>query len=132
MARYHINKKGEAGLCRATTGKCPFGGANVHYSSKEEARIGYEKTKVNIVIPNVNLEKKLDKAELLLIETSKKTLEGKLRDYFIALDSIKDKTNVEAYYAIPEGNMDTYENAWGTVRNITAILEKNKRELGLV
>lgn len=43
MARYHINGKGEPGVCRATQ-KCPFGDLQEdHYSSPEEARKGYEK-----------------------------------------------------------------------------------------
>lgn len=41
MATYHINARGEAGLCRATKA-CPFGDASAHYESQEEARAAYE------------------------------------------------------------------------------------------
>jgi hypothetical protein len=41
MARYHINYKGEPGVCRAKK-TCPFGDAEHHYSSKETARTAYK------------------------------------------------------------------------------------------
>ncbi len=43
MAKYHVNAEGKAGLCRATTGKCPFGGELEHYSTADDARKAYEK-----------------------------------------------------------------------------------------
>ena len=43
MARFHVNRKGEAGKCRAFTGNCPFGGDADHYRSPEEARAAFEK-----------------------------------------------------------------------------------------
>lgn len=43
MARFHVNPAtGEAGLCRAHNGKCPFGGADAHHDSIEAARSSYE------------------------------------------------------------------------------------------
>ena len=43
MARFHINPKtGNPGQCRAQQA-CPFGGAEDHYSSQEEARAAYER-----------------------------------------------------------------------------------------
>lgn len=42
MARFHINNAGNAGLCRATKGGCPFGGDDAHYPSKESAREAFE------------------------------------------------------------------------------------------
>lgn len=44
MAKYHITAKGNPGLCRATK-RCPLGGENEHYSTKEEAQKAYEKEK---------------------------------------------------------------------------------------
>ena len=41
MARYHINAKGEPGVCRAQQ-SCPFGGAEDHYGSADEARQAFE------------------------------------------------------------------------------------------
>lgn len=40
--RYHINHKGEAGVCRATNGGCPFGGEADHFTSPEAARAHFE------------------------------------------------------------------------------------------
>ena len=42
MAKYHINGKGEPGVCRAQK-NCPFGDADHHYSSAEEAREAFER-----------------------------------------------------------------------------------------
>ena len=43
MPRYHINNKGNPGVCHATK-SCPFGDLlGDHYNSAEEARIAYEK-----------------------------------------------------------------------------------------
>ena len=42
MAKYHINPKtGNAGICRAQAGGCPFGGDDEHYSTREEALTAY-------------------------------------------------------------------------------------------
>lgn len=41
---YHINDKGEPGLCSAEIGNCRFGNANSHYPDKDTARLAYEKS----------------------------------------------------------------------------------------
>lgn len=41
MAKIHINSNGEPGVCKATTGACPFGSEDTHFSSKEEAAKAY-------------------------------------------------------------------------------------------
>lgn len=43
MAKYHINKKGVPAVCRAKVGKCPFGDAESHYASVEEAQKAADK-----------------------------------------------------------------------------------------
>jgi len=43
MAKFHINYKGEAGECNASSGNCPFGDDEEHFASKESARAAYEK-----------------------------------------------------------------------------------------
>lgn len=42
MAKYHINKEGNPGLCSAESGNCPFGGDANHYSSRANARRAFE------------------------------------------------------------------------------------------
>jgi len=43
MTKYHLNPTtGDPGLCKAVNGRCPFGTDEEHFSSKEEARAGYE------------------------------------------------------------------------------------------
>lgn len=44
MARFHINPEtGQAGPCRSTQGKCPFGGASDHFDTLQEATVAAEK-----------------------------------------------------------------------------------------
>ena len=38
MAKYHIKKDGMPGVCRAQDGKCPLGGNDEHFPTKEEAQ----------------------------------------------------------------------------------------------
>ena len=46
MAKYHINPKtGNPGRCAATSGNCPFGDDDHHYSSPEDAAQAYERSK---------------------------------------------------------------------------------------
>ena len=40
--KFHVNSKGEAGVCKAQNGGCPFGGEAEHYSSGDEARAAFE------------------------------------------------------------------------------------------
>jgi hypothetical protein len=40
---YHINAKGDAGLCKAVKGNCPFGDADEHFTTPEAARAAFEK-----------------------------------------------------------------------------------------
>lgn len=47
MAKYHITKKGEPGVCRATKA-CPLGDESNHYESKEEASEAFEASQKNI------------------------------------------------------------------------------------
>lgn len=43
MTKYHISPKtGAPGVCKASTKPCPIGGADEHYSSKQEAQRAYE------------------------------------------------------------------------------------------
>lgn len=41
MGNIHINSNGEPGVCKAVNGKCPFGSADSHFKSSEEAEKGY-------------------------------------------------------------------------------------------
>ena len=43
MAKYHISKSGKPAICRATK-KCPLGGAESHYASKEEAQAAIDES----------------------------------------------------------------------------------------
>ena len=49
---YHINNKGEPGICEATINTCPFGNFDGHYSDTDTARKSYENFMNNITQPN--------------------------------------------------------------------------------
>ena len=42
MAKFHVNKAGDPGRCRAILGQCPFGGSESHYTNKDDARKAFE------------------------------------------------------------------------------------------
>jgi hypothetical protein len=43
MAKFHIKPDGTVAPCKATKGKCPYGGEENHYATKEEAQIAFQK-----------------------------------------------------------------------------------------
>ena len=44
MAKYHVSTDGNPRVCSASEGKCPFGGNENHYTSKEAARAAFEES----------------------------------------------------------------------------------------
>lgn len=42
MTKYHVNEKGEPGVCNAREGNCPFASDENHFSTKDDARKFYE------------------------------------------------------------------------------------------
>lgn len=44
MAKFHLNSNGDAGICKASQGNCPFGGDEDHFTSPEAARSAFEAT----------------------------------------------------------------------------------------
>lgn len=62
--KYHINDKGEAGICSAVH-KCRFGrDADQHYDTVEEARTAYEKEKIDELFPTGIEKDKIGRREL--------------------------------------------------------------------
>ncbi len=54
-AKYHVNSEtGDAGLCRAEHGKCPFGSADEHYDSPLKARDAFEQAQSGSFIKHVS------------------------------------------------------------------------------
>lgn len=43
LKRFHSNSEGNVGVCRATAGRCPFGGDEKHFNTEAEARANFEK-----------------------------------------------------------------------------------------
>lgn len=53
MSKFHVNANGNPGTCSANTGNCPFGGDEVHFSSKDDARTYYELSQKIAAIPTI-------------------------------------------------------------------------------
>jgi hypothetical protein len=52
IMRYHISPTtGNPNICRAQPGNCPFGAEEPHYTSKEDARVGYEELQKPVASP---------------------------------------------------------------------------------
>jgi len=77
MSKFHINSKGEPGICKATSGGCPFGSVEEHYSSKEEAILAYEKIQ-----------------EANLVSTLKRIADSEVAPTELDLDSSKSSNNI--------------------------------------
>lgn len=51
MSKYHINSNGDPGICKVTTGACPFGDSETeHFKNPEEARVFYENKNNTITV----------------------------------------------------------------------------------
>lgn len=100
MAIYHITKAGNPGICRAQHGKCPFGGDDSHYTSKEAAWEAIEKSnesapkrlsksKAPRKTPLERAEDELNKAnkELKAIEKIKR---AKMKEFTAAEKAIRE------------------------------------------
>lgn len=75
MAKFHINKEGNAGRCSATAGKCPFGGAEEHYKTIEDARRAVE-------------NQYMEKDQMSANKNTKETQKQKNREISESLDSL--------------------------------------------
>ncbi len=76
MSKFHLNPKGEPGPCRAEK-NCPFGGPEMHFSSKEEARLFYEQNQNTFAVDKYALmtDAELEATEVALLaeRTASKT-----------------------------------------------------------
>ena len=64
MAKYHINSKGNPAVCRATKGKCPFGGADQHFESRKDVIAEAERRHEQEATPTGNTGFSVDKLEI--------------------------------------------------------------------
>lgn len=90
MANYHINNEGNAGACRAKKKPCPFGGWDDHYSSKEEAREGYEKQQELLALISTGKTKEHPSTTHALESSLKYT--GKIPKWMNKLSNTAEKT----------------------------------------
>jgi len=113
MAKYHVNSYGEPGACKATKRPCPYGGAEDHYPSKEEAAQAFEKKMENEILTRFE-GKKADSADEHFKE--KVARKRRVEDAVLKLDPAKtvlrvphdkatryyDRQRHNEYYVHPE------------------------------
>jgi hypothetical protein len=63
MPKFHIKPDGTPALCKATKGKCPYGGEESHYNSKEEAYEAFQNKMENKEIVKPENQVYLDKLQ---------------------------------------------------------------------
>jgi len=61
MMKFHVNGNGDAGVCRAQNGGCPFGGEESHFDSVGAARQAFEESMEAQKTPIAKLTKKVRK-----------------------------------------------------------------------
>ena len=95
MSKFHINSKGIPAHCKATKGNCPFGGADSHYDTIEQAqKIADSKGEQEYgILPiensKVDLEKEYNKIKDMISKSKDKKSEEALRT--ILSEISKDK-----------------------------------------
>lgn len=110
LSKYHVNKKGEPGVCRATK-FCPFGGESEHYATRKEAAKAFESAMSSFTIPErkvlslservMKLDEELNKARESGVKMSglalgrrRKTVE-ELVDKLVKAGKTTDKTHAK-------------------------------------
>lgn len=90
MAKYHITKKGEAGLCTAAAGNCPLGSADNHFKTPEEATAAFEKSMEGSVLAPAAKKRPLKE----LNELAKTTTEASVIEEVLARGSHRTFANL--------------------------------------
>lgn len=72
MSKWHNGPKGPS-VCRAVKGKCPFGGADSHFDSKDDAQKAFESQSEQTygLLPGMNSETKTEAKPSVLAENSR-------------------------------------------------------------
>lgn len=108
MARYHINGRGEAGVCHAKQA-CPFGDSSAHYGSREQARQAFEASQVSAV-PTPAM--KAATHELTFTEADRgrhRTQAAELRDLLSSEGAFELPQEQESWWEVDEGGEDYLE-----------------------
>ena len=90
MTKFHINKSGKPSVCKAKSGKCPFGSQESHFDSKEEAEVylSVQNEQHYGILPNTNskLENVFSKEHIEILD---RLNENGFKAYFVG-GSIRD------------------------------------------
>lgn len=58
ISKWHVNKKGETGKCKAVQEQCPFGGEEKHFSTQQAAQNYYEETQQKSLFNDLSANRK--------------------------------------------------------------------------
>lgn len=72
MRKFHVNEKGEPGICKATI-KCQFGEESQHYETAAAARAAFESSMNDVQVTSIT--KKVDNAQLVQVKKIKAGME---------------------------------------------------------
>lgn len=104
MAKYHINGKGVPAICRATQGRCPYGGEGEHYDTHEEAQKAADKKNAgeNGVLAGIgNLRRPGEPIHISNFKQSMDSFKGK--DVRVSYDGKEFEGVVEGSYLSDKG-----------------------------
>lgn len=119
MKNFHVNRKGEPGVCRARAQNCPFGSFDGHFSSEQDARIGYENFVESVVDKN-----KTVKFDMLVSSIERNSFTGGIhfakalaKDSGLPIYFLGDKRLGEDYWVrfvnkLPDGRFIDIEGVW--------------------
>lgn len=110
MAKYHINNQdGNIGVCKATQGKCPFGGDDNHFTSMSGAALAYEERMAAEQVPEPQAKPRPARHHVTWddLSDSERALISKqdtaLRDYYFELRDVSPKlTHQEVWNVVKE------------------------------
>jgi len=107
MAKYHINNEtGKIGLCKSTQGKCPFGGADNHFTSLAGAAQAYEEKMSAQELPAPQSKRKLPsyRVDWEDLSDSERALVSRqdtaLRDYYFETRDVSPKLTHEQVWDV--------------------------------
>ena len=135
--KYHINKKGIPAVCHAEKGPCPLGGADNHFSTKEEAqKVSDERNADNYLTLNQNEFKLKKHASLYELFSSNNSIlnhynnlekkKVKLENKFINThcQKIKNKNKKEALVHAYKSTNREYQDASRRASNMYVNLQE--------
>lgn len=127
---FHINSHGEAGKCKAQAGNCPFGGADEHYKSAEEARSAYETAQELQATQGLRKTEKLAPEVEASLERLEKLVNNPARSYFGFPEDEMVRANIESSIRTERDNLKKL-HPQGDLLYLSTVVHTEDREAGV-